>query len=354
MVLLDYQMPDVDGVAFLSEMRRDPAIKTTKCLVLSSIGDRQSSVDRLEVAAWLSKPVRQSQLYSAVAMVAGVSAGWTTAPAKSTTTAGRSANTQQFSARVMLVEDNAVNQQVASRLLQAFGLHAQIAANGLEAVQRLQAEHFDLVFMDCQMPIMDGYEATRQIREMERAESRERAPIIAMTANAMQGDRERCLEAGMDDYMAKPVKRETLAATLTRWLPNAVIVATPKSQPISAPQDGFDEAAFRQLCELFDDDVAEVIDAYLLDAPRQFDVMSSALVEGNHAVLDRAAHTLKSSSRSIGAIKVATLAEQLESLARARASIDEVSELTVKLKQAYAQVEPQLRSRSSGVQRKSA
>ncbi|MFL6618256.1 MAG: response regulator [Povalibacter sp.] len=351
MVVLDYQMPDIDGVGFLSAMRKDSQIGNTKCVVLSSIGDRQASVDRLQVAAWLSKPVRQSQLYSAVAMVAGVSAGWAAIPMRPQTALTQSTLPQQFSARVLLVEDNLVNQQVASRLLAAFGVQAQIAANGLEALERTQLEHFDLLFMDCQMPIMDGYEATRRIRLRELDEGRAHLPIIAMTANAMQGDRERCLAAGMDDYVAKPVKRDNLAQVLARWLSDVA----EQSLPIEGADESvsvIDERAFQQLCELFEKDVAEVVDAYLADSPRQLQVMNESIAEADYPVLDRAAHSLKSSSRSMGALQLAELCELLENCARTRAPIEEGCVVLEQMQASYALVEATLRHLIAEKQRK--
>jgi CheY-like chemotaxis protein/HPt (histidine-containing phosphotransfer) domain-containing protein/anti-sigma regulatory factor (Ser/Thr protein kinase) len=358
MVLLDYQMPEIDGIGFLSAMRGDPQIKGTQCLVLSSIGDRQGGIERLEVAAWLSKPVRQSQLYSAISMVAGVSAGWTAVAAKPSSAAFASTGALRFRANVLLVEDNAVNQQVASRLLASFGLQPSIVANGAEAIERTQHEHFDVIFMDCQMPVMDGYEATRRIRYRERVEARAHVPIVAMTANAMQGDRERCLDSGMDDYIAKPVKREHLAQTLARWLTETQ-AGSPEPQiaksPMAAEADNaFDESVFEQLCELFEDDVSDVIGAYLADTPVQFNVMSQAIATADHPVLDRAAHSLKSSSRSMGAIKVADLAERLETCGRKRGSLEEAATLLTDLRHAYAQAELILRKRMADKQRKSA
>jgi CheY-like chemotaxis protein/HPt (histidine-containing phosphotransfer) domain-containing protein len=358
MVLLDYQMPDIDGVGFLQAMRGDPQIQGTKCLVLSSIGDRQGGIERLEVAAWLSKPVRQSQLYSAIAMVAGVSAGWSAVPARPSHGSPSSTVPQQFRANILLVEDNAVNQQVASRLLAAFGLQAQIVANGVEAIERTQHEHFDLIFMDCQMPVMDGYEATRRIRQRERIEERAHVAIVAMTANAMQGDRERCLAAGMDDYIAKPVKRDHLAQALARWLTQTE-PASMKAQVVKSDIDAeggsaFDEKMFQQLCELFEDDVSEVIGAYLADTPAQFSVMSRSIAAGDHAALDRAAHSLKSSSRSMGAGKVADLADRLEACGRSQGPLEEAVTLLANLQHAYAQVELILRRRMADKQRRTA
>jgi len=344
MIVLDYHMPEMDGFGFLRELRADPATAKAKCLVLSSMGDRQSGAEELGIAAWLNKPVRQSQLYSAVAMVAGVSAGWNAAGSAADVTSAPRAFALRFDARVLLVEDNVVNQQVASRLLAAFGLNAQIAVNGLVAVERAKSEPFDLVFMDCQMPLMDGYQAARAIREWEREAGRPRIPIVAMTANAMQGDREKCLEAGMDDYVAKPVKRDSLSAALSRWLTGRL---SPESSMRESDKGVGDElldmAAFEQLRELFDGDPTPVIESYFQDSADQLDVMANAIAQTDLAVLDRSAHSLKASSRSVGALVVARIAADIETLARDSGSLEDAKALVASLRAALNAIEPRLR-----------
>ncbi|MGH8176103.1 MAG: response regulator, partial [Steroidobacter sp.] len=182
LVLLDYHMPDADGLEFVRRMRADPRIARTHCLVLSSLGDRAPGADTLGVAAWLNKPLRRGQIHGAIAMATGLSSSW-----ERIVPSTRLAR-PKFDARVLLVEDNIVNQQVATRLLATFGITPQIASDGLQSLERVRTQPYDLVLMDCQMPVMDGYQATRGIREFEHAAGRTRTPIIAMTANAMQGD----------------------------------------------------------------------------------------------------------------------------------------------------------------------
>ncbi len=354
-VILDYQMPQVDGLGFLRQMRAEPQIAATKCVVLSSVGDRQADADALAVAAWLNKPVRQSQLYSAIAMITGVSAGWNVAVAAAEVT--KASHGVRLDARVLLVEDNVVNQQVALRMLAALGINARVALNGLEALERIKSEEFDLVLMDCQMPVMDGYQSAHAIREWEASTQRARLPIVAMTANAMQGDRERCLQAGMDDYVAKPVKRDSLTATLLRWLADPIWQGEPQMDRASetSPERMLDMSALEQLIELFDGDATDVIESYLSDSASQLDVMTNALNEGDDAVLARAAHSLKSSSRSLGALVVGELAEQIEMSAQTAASSGAVNALLPQLRRALSQVEPLLKSAlGSGGRRASA
>lgn len=352
-VVVDYQMPEMDGLAFLQALRADPDLAGTKCVVSSSVGDRQSGVEALDISAWLNKPVRQSQLVSALSMVTGVSAGWNATVAASEISHDTG---MRFDARVLLVEDNLVNRQVASRMLAAVGINAQVAVNGQEALGRVQAEAFDLVLMDCQMPIMDGYQAARAIREWEASTGRTRLPIIAMTANAMQGDRERCLQAGMDDYIAKPVKRDGLTAALSRWLGGSARGKTASVQKAAGTSTEriLDAEALGQLIELFDGDASAVIDSYLEDSENQLHLATTALRENDRTLLGRSAHSLKASSRSLGAQVVASVAEEMERLARVEHNPELLEALLTRLRQAVIEVEPRLRDIASANRRASA
>jgi CheY-like chemotaxis protein len=215
-ILLDFQMPEMDGVAFLRALRADASIARTHCVAFGSLGDKVPAANELGVNTWLTKPVRRGPLLDVLSTIAGSSA--VRAAAAETDVAPSLSH-----ARVLLVEDNRVNQLVAARMLKAFGIEAVVVSDGAQAVAAVQAKTFDLVLMDCQMPELDGYDATRAIRVWETpriaAGVAARLPIVAMTANAMLGDREKCLASGMDDYLSKPIKRDVLLAALVRWLP---------------------------------------------------------------------------------------------------------------------------------------
>lgn len=215
-VLLDYQMPDMDGMDFLREVRKDPLVARSRCVVLSSLGGRADGADELGVSAWLTKPVRKTQLQRVLALAIGAPSPVRAAQQE------RPPAARYAGSKVLLVEDNAVNQMVANRLLKGFGIEAYIVENGALALEAIRRERFDLILMDCQMPVMDGYTAALAVREDEARGAGpapgSRVPIVAMTANALSGDRERCLAAGMDDYVIKPIKRDTVAAALARWL----------------------------------------------------------------------------------------------------------------------------------------
>jgi CheY-like chemotaxis protein/HPt (histidine-containing phosphotransfer) domain-containing protein len=309
---------------------------------LSSLGSRPDETDSLKSAAWLTKPVRQAQLNGLLKAVIGRNLTM-----EQLIIPEPAAEPKFADARVLLVEDNAVNQEVARRMLSTMGLRAQVAENGVEAVERIQRESFDLVLMDCQMPLMDGYEATEAIRRWEQETHRERLAIVAMTANAMQGDRERCLAAGMDDYVAKPIKRAVLSAALARWLksdsPSAGVEqeSIVDSETISVEQH-LDMAAVAQLRELFDGDITDVVTTYVRDTPEQLKAIANALAKRDYVVVQRAAHSLKSSSFSLGAHIVGKLAEKIEAIARSTGDLTDAAELHVELQKAADDVIPQL------------
>ncbi len=217
-MLLDMRMPQMDGAQVARELRRDESIDSTAIIIVSAHARPDETTMPVEsVDAFLSKPVRTEALTKALQSVFARDGRKMT-----TTTSVKPAPEQRITTavppghRVLVVEDNVVNQKLAMRVLEKFGCKVHLAANGMEALEMTGRFDFDLVFMDCQMPVMDGYEATRQIRATPGAGRK--LPIVAMTANAMQGDKEKCLEAGMDDYIPKPVKLDTIRHALVRWL----------------------------------------------------------------------------------------------------------------------------------------
>jgi CheY-like chemotaxis protein len=229
--ILDDRMPDLDGEALGRSIREDPAIAGTLRVLLTS-SPRSGDAKRASSSgftAYLPKPIRPSILCAAIAVAWGSRARGAGAPLitrHSLSEAGTLASVVPApnGARVLLVEDNVVNQRVGRLMLEKLGCRVDIAANGLEAVDMVRHLPYDLVFMDCQMPEMDGFEATIEIRR--RQEGPHRLPIVAMTANVLQGDRERCFEAGMDDYLSKPIDRAGLRRTLEQWAPRIEAIAS--------------------------------------------------------------------------------------------------------------------------------
>jgi signal transduction histidine kinase/CheY-like chemotaxis protein len=227
--ILDQQMPTMDGENLARAIKADPKLKKTALVLLTSLGTRGDAARMKEAgfSAYLTKPARASQLLNTLITVWGnqkraLSGQFVTRHPAVERRATSPAEPAQpiFRARVLIVEDNAVNQMVAARLLEKLGCRVDVAANGREAVEMVGLLPYDAIFMDCQMPEMDGFEATQEIRRREG--SSVHRPIIAMTANAMQGDRERCLDAGMDDYVSKPIRKADLIEALERRLPKNV------------------------------------------------------------------------------------------------------------------------------------
>ncbi|HEX5689949.1 MAG TPA: response regulator, partial [Roseiflexaceae bacterium] len=216
LAILDVYMPDLDGIALASEIRKLRDAAALPIMMFSSLGRREVGADSGEFAAYLNKPLKPSQLFDALAGLFTGDLAQTAKPVAQKTQIDAQL-AERLPLRILLAEDNAVNQKLALRLLSQMGYRADLAGNGLEVLDALQRQSYDVVLMDVQMPELDGLDATRQI--VARWRSDERPRIIAMTANAMQGDREQCLEAGMDDYISKPIRVEELVGALGRSRP---------------------------------------------------------------------------------------------------------------------------------------
>jgi CheY-like chemotaxis protein len=219
LVLSDFHMPEMDGLSLAETIRADPSIQLTPIILLSSaiLKDHRERLDRCNLHATLQKPVRQSSLLRAMQSL------WAPpeeAEAQAVSDADESPKPVTPPALILVAEDNLINQKLALRLLQKLGHRATVVANGQEAIDALAGTPFDLVLIDCQMPVMDGYQATRRIREMEAISGRH-LPVIALTANVLTEEREHCRAAGMDDYLSKPVRLAELAAKIDQWSPPA-------------------------------------------------------------------------------------------------------------------------------------
>ena len=268
-----------------------------------------------------------------------------------------------LSGHVLLVEDNAVNRQVAQRLLALSGITFSVVENGKEAIDALDQGTFDAVLMDCQMPVMDGYTATRVRRQKEAAGAAARVPIIAMTANAMAGDREKCLNAGMDDYMSKPLNRARLEQTLRKWLragkpaapvvvANAVTPAPVASAasaavvtaavaplpPPSASGGTLDAGVIGDLIDVMGDEFTDLVRVYLEDTPKAVALLEQAAASGQAAGIIAPSHSLKSTSANLGAIRLSDLARRLEHGARSGELGSDPVVLVNELKREYLQV----------------
>ena len=295
-VVLDAQMPEMDGLDLAAAIRQAPSLRSARLVMLTSTGEHRARARELGITAYLTKPVRRARLLGVVADTALEPAPAVAAPA-----------VPAAGVRVLVAEDNEVNQLVIESMLTKRGLAVDIANDGAEALAKLAHGTYAAVFMDCQMPNVDGYEATGRIRASER--DGERLPVIAMTAHAMAGDRERCLAAGMDDYMSKPLRPEVLDELLERWLGVArdgTDVVEPAEEAIDAL---IDAARMRTFRTDYPDIVDQLLELFLQSTPPLIEELRAA---DDAEVRRRAAHKLKGSCQNIGATFMATLCRTLE------------------------------------------
>jgi two-component system sensor histidine kinase/response regulator len=224
--VLDMQMPEMDGETLGKEIKFDPDLKNTILVLLTSMGKRGDvkRVKEIGFAAYLTKPVKQSQLYDCLITIALSKTEMIEDQSANIVTRHSIAEDRKHKHRILLAEDNIINQKVALNILMKFGYNADTVNNGKEALKALEVIPYDVVLMDCQMPEMDGYEATEEIRNPKSKVLDHKIPVIAMTAHAMRGDRETCLETGMDDYLCKPVNPQELSDMLEKWIANRTIL----------------------------------------------------------------------------------------------------------------------------------
>jgi len=342
LVLSDANMPEVDGFCLAEQIKRDRQLGSTLIMMLTS-GGRPGDVARCEqlgVAAYLLKPIKQSELFDAIVAAIGIAAVEDHA-------AGPAAGeppTEIPPLRVLLAEDSLVNQKLAVGLLEKHG-HAVVVANdGREAIAAMESGEFDLVLMDVQMPHVDGFEATAAIRAAE-ARSGGHVPVIAMTAHAMKGDREKCLEAGMDDYVAKPVRARTLFGTIRKVL-DAGNPPHPSPAPAGEEDAAVDWAHALEGVQGDSDLLREVVRAFLEESPGMLASIREAVAKGRADELRRASHTLKSTLRLFGQLPAFRHARKLEELGEAGA-VDRAGQVLAALEESLARVTAALKERLS-------
>ncbi|MGB7848087.1 MAG: response regulator [Candidatus Acidiferrum sp.] len=316
LILLDAQMPEMDGFALAESIKRNPEWKAATIMMLSSAGQRGDAMRcrELGIAAYLTKPVQQSELLEAILTALGTPSAGVRPPAPITRHSLRESQTQL---RILLTEDNAVNQMVAVRLLEKYGHTVKLAENGKRALAMLEEQSFDALLMDIQMPEMNGWEATQAIREKEKTTGKH-IPIIAMTAHAMKGDEERCLVAGMDAYLAKPIRTRDLFALLDRFggpRQKEADAGPPAAAGKQTVSHALDLAAALERLEGDRDLFLEVAQVFSSDCPRLLREMRQAIAAGNPKALKQLAHTLKGSSASVGALALSQTSRQIEMLA---------------------------------------
>jgi CheY-like chemotaxis protein/HPt (histidine-containing phosphotransfer) domain-containing protein len=333
MAILDMQMPGMDGLTLAGEIRKLPGALTMPLVLLTSMGVRTDTPEFAGAgfASCLTKPIKPVQLHEVlVRVVSGAKPVAKKAPGNAKLDPGLA---QRLPLRMLLCDDNAINQKVTMRLLQQMGYKPDVAANGLEALAALDKASYDLIFMDVQMPEMDGLEATRFIRE--RQQDKTRFPtykssiiIVAMTANAMPGDRERCISAGMDDYLAKPVRPEDVRKIIERWAAAATVpepsaptvaqtaTATLGTQPVpdtaAAEEPPVDLDRLNEFTNGNFDDLRELVTLYLKQTTGQVEQLAAAIQAGSAPDVRRLAHSCAGASATCGMVRIVPFLRDLE------------------------------------------
>ena len=350
--ILDMQMPEMDGMELARRIKSDPTISATRLIMLTSLGRNVDTEEarRAGIDANLTKPVRQSKLYDAIVTVMGEPEESMPQEARQVTPDNSMEAPVASGARILVAEDNAINQKVAVKMLERLGHRADVAADGLEAVAALSRIPYHAVLMDVQMPEMDGYEATAEIRRREGADLH--TPVIAMTANAMEGDREKALKAGMDDYVAKPVTPEELHAVLARWITrketaDAATAGSHGRADQTHTEDPLDHAVIEGLRELGDPEMLQELGGMFFDdANSALRALREAL-QGNDAhSVELVAHMLKGSSGNMGARRMSALCAQLED-AGASGDLSRAPQLLGDLEAEFGRVRPALEAEMS-------
>jgi CheY-like chemotaxis protein/HPt (histidine-containing phosphotransfer) domain-containing protein len=362
LALVDMQMPEMDGLELAAEIRRERDAQVLPLMLLTSMGRDTTDARTDHFAAFLTKPIKASQLYNMLCeFFTGEAAGGARragdVESEFDPTMGK-----RVPLRILLAEDNATNQKVALRLLERLGYRADVAANGLEVLDALRQQPYDVVLMDIHMPEMDGLEATRYVRREWPGDQGPR--IIAMTANAMQGDREECLDAGMDDYISKPFEVRELVAALTKCrgeqgyastktrIGRSYAPAEAKGGRSYAPAEVqhhtpsppvLDPAALKKLGETVGDArfFAELIESFLTDMPHLLTIMRQNLDQGDAGGVHTTAHTLKSESADFGAMTLSGLCKELEMMGKA-GTLEGAAELVAQVEAEYARVKEAL------------
>ena len=370
-VIIDYEALGIKARNMTRAVRNDPQLRSARLIALVSEGASAGLAPNEEIVR-VERQCTAHQLHSALEEAFEIRRGdapakrmepdelrfldpnkhVTTPPTQSSPkksivkTAPAEAEALVDRGRVLLVEDNPVNLAVAKKIVGQLGVKIDVARNGQEAVEKSEASAYAAILMDCQMPVMDGYTATKKIREREAASVEPRVPIIAMTANAMSGDRQKCLDAGMDDYLAKPLKPQLIEATLDQWLNSATTTPPPattgdRDMTLQATAPAIDETVLNELMDIMGAEISDLVAAYLEDAPKLIDSMRAAANEQDTAGLVAPAHTLKSTSANLGAMTLSELAKDIEHQAR-KGAVSDPSASVQKVEDQYAVVTREL------------
>ncbi|MEJ2656394.1 MAG: response regulator, partial [Desulfobacterales bacterium] len=318
--VIDMQMPEMDGETLGQKIKQDPDLKHTTLVMMTSLGKRGDARRFKDIgfSAYLTKPIKQSQFYNCLAMISGLKKEISQDRSSTIVTRHSIAEYEKHKVRLLLAEDNEINQRVALGILKNFGYRTDVVSNGKDAVKAMEKIRYDMVLMDCQMPEMDGYAATREIRSPQTRVLDPNTPIIAMTAHAMKGDREKCLAAGMDDYISKPVHPEKLLEVIEKWL-DGPKRPQPDELPVNVQPTNhiLDMTGF--LNRLLGDKklAGEILDGFMADVPLQVHQLKKAIEKGDAFSIREQAHSLKGASADVGAMALEEIALQIEHAGKA-------------------------------------
>ena len=327
-VLIDVPVGHAKALSFATGLIDDRSHPRPRIVALSQDGNQDSEIAGVDVESYIAKPVRRADLRRAIegqqqrtrmaepSTANGAVDGWRTETV--------------FRGRVLLADDNEINREVCQTMLADMGLEVEIAGDGEEAVSRAKQGTYDVIFMDCQMPVMDGYEATRVIRKTEQSENLKRTPVVALTAHVMAGDREKCLEHGMDDYLGKPFTKATLGAVLQNWLQEGVRVGSraglDSKRPTSVGPEVMRNSSLLINGKTLDNIqnsgsegnilLERLVKIFIAEVPKNIEMLESAIGSNDATRLWQTAHRLKSSSNGIGAERLASLFREIEFLGR--------------------------------------
>ena len=327
--LIDEIMPSGNGIELMREICRNAEIEPLKLVLMTNQTHAESFMERFpEIDSYIQKPVLQSSLFDCISTAMKGSID----PVNPLYTMQEQEEFNTNNASVLVVEDNNANQQVAIGMLERLGCAVSVADNGIEAVNHVSRNRFDVILMDCNMPVMDGYEATIQIRKMDGSVGD--IPVIAMTANVQDGERQKCIQVGMNDYLSKPIKLQKLKEMLIKWLPETEGHADPLSttqQELEAlPEHNeedtaefavsgpIDEERIVELRESVSSAFGQMIEAYLEDLPDLTSSLEEAVNNKDYEQTQHYAHSIKGSSKNFGAVELAEVAKELEDLAKAQ------------------------------------
>lgn len=331
LALIDMQMPEMDGLTLGEQIKANPAFSGVPLIMLTSTNQRDEMQRSTNIgfAAYLVKPIKPSRLLDTIATIlyGNLNPGNSISPSRDNSSDNRQFQNIEASAknklRILLAEDNLVNQKVATKQLANLGYCADVAANGEEVLHLLEKVPYDLIFMDCQMPILDGFETTREIRRRQESSdfSGHRPVVIAMTANAMKEDQERCLNAGMDDYLSKPVSKQKLMAVLERWsseisAKNEIISPEKTGDSTDSALPEIDWERLHEISGNSEEFEMELLQIFVEDMEIHIKEFKDAIATNNFQMVERKGHHIKGASANMGATTMYKAAGKLEDMAR--------------------------------------